>query len=96
MILDEKNRMLLHSVMYRDVLGWEKGVSRLTANVNEGELFITLTEKEDGEIIIDELSRVKLDKNHCALLGWNTRDKISATVEEGNRIKLQMEEKYKL
>ena len=80
--LDELRRVLLPSSLIKP-MGWSAG-TRVTALLVEKKQSIMLIEQENGELQIDDLSRVTLHAEHCCALKWGAKDAINVMTTYGN------------
>ena len=78
--MDEHRRILLPASLYTQ-LGWERG-SKITAQICTSSRSVELRATDKSGMIIDDLSRVKLDKEFCAELAWRSAEiSISVAVD---------------
>ena len=66
--LDEYYQIQLSPKLQKK-LGWEQGI-RATARINKPKHTIEIRAKEDGELLIDDLSKITLNEKICDELGW--------------------------
>ena len=75
--MDELHRVLLPTKLCEQ-LGWGNG-SKVTGSINQPDKTLNIKSSENGEMMIDNMSRIKLDKDVRDELGWKG-DKLSISV----------------
>jgi len=92
-VMDESGTVLIPEKL-RSKINWEIN-DPLTALVNLADKSITLSKNQDGEFMLDALSRITLQKEIREEFGWDAYDKIAVilSIKDGT-IKLSMYEKF--
>jgi len=75
--MDELGRILLPTELCKQ-LGWTTG-RKVTTAINKTNKSLSILAADDGKILIDDLSRVKIDEDTCSELDWKA-DKISISL----------------
>ena len=82
--IDDLGRILLPASLYTQ-LEWKKEC-KITARISETNKALELLAEDRGQLQLDPLNRIALDKGTCQALGWSRGNKITVTPDTGNGI----------